>query len=120
MHCFQDPSCIRMNFSEEALTSLGYACFPPGQNSMKPPTADGWSSSDFLTERDGKMSMSRCCHGSRINSKTWNIAVAKSGEMNLFYGRGDKFCFNLLYSFPSQFKFYLTRVQIGERTHGLS
>lgn len=43
------------------------------------------------------MSMSCCCQGLRVNSKTWHKAVTKSGGMNSFYGRGDKFCFNLLF-----------------------
>lgn len=103
-----------MNFSEEAFTSVGYTCFPPGQYSMHSPTADGWSSWDFLTKR-GKMSMSLCCHRSRRNPKIWHVVVATSSRgMNPLCGRSDNFYFYPLYSLPFQFKFYITWVQVGE------
>lgn len=44
INSFHDPSCIVMNFCEEPFTSQGDTSFVPGQDSMQPPIADGWSS----------------------------------------------------------------------------
>lgn len=48
MNDFHDPPCVGMNFREEPFTSQGDASFCPGQDSMHPPIADGWSSWNFL------------------------------------------------------------------------